>query len=496
MLVGCGDNLSAGPKLELTSPERGLIAAETTVTVEGRATAQIADLFGVEVNGQRAELDESGHFKIELDLGPGTHRIVTIATGKNGASTRDVRAVSLGRRAGASRIEAGTIISIGPVGLGRVANVRLLPAVDMAPVYAEVTEAPIATIATGCPQSDVISVAQISAPIAQVYLYGLLDGLGGEVLFMPIETTMSAEYSDSGCNRATGTFEFDTLELHLAFTLELGISDGELTVGLDDEFRLYDHQLIVTNLDIDDAVFSRVSADIETHLADVLIPAGANQYRTRLTAWVDSFAATRTSPSIQMTSSVSEITSGSEGVSMVLDFESSKVAEEAWVPTPAPPVALTSPRAVVAIADDAVDQVLGAMWASGGFDVAIASGSLTMRVPPAVSGAAVEIGDWILSGNGVEIAVSGTLPLEALGDGNVVNLVIGEADLEVQILDGTPRDLDALLTEAREALVGRITEALSILEIPVGEAVAPSLAVTADAGYLVIDTFVPPPTDS
>jgi hypothetical protein len=333
----------------------------------------------------------------------------------------------------------------------------------------------------------------MSTPIALVHLYGLLGGLGGELLFMPLETTMSADYADSGCNPATGTFDFETLELHMFFNVEIEINDGEATVGLINESRLYDHDLIISNVDIDAAVFTRVSAEIETHLADALIPAGADQFRAGMAAWIESFAATQTGPSIELTSSVSQVSTGPDGVSLVLDLEASKVAPEAWVPTPAPPVVPISIRAAVAVADDAVDQVLGAMWVSGEFDVAIASGSLTMRVPPAVSGTGLEIGDWILSGDGVEIAISGTVPLEALGDGNAVLLVAGEAELEAQILDGTTGDLDAVLEEAREALVGRITESLSILAIPVGEAVAPSLAVTADGGYLVIDTFIPPP---
>jgi hypothetical protein len=491
-LVGCGDNLGAGPALEITSPERGLITEATAVAVEGQATAQIAGVSAVEVNGQRVELDSTGRFRVELDLGPGTHRIVTTAIGKNGESTRDVRAVSLGQRAGAFPIAAGTVISIGTVGLGRVARARVLSAIDMASVYAAVSAAPIADRGTGCEQ-DVISVADMSTPIALVHLYGLLGGLGGELLFMPLETTMSADYADSGCNPATGTFDFETLELHMFFNVEIEINDGEATVGLINESRLYDHDLIISNVDIDAAVFTRVSAEIETHLADALIPAGADQFRAGMAAWIESFAATQTGPSIELTSSVSQVSTGPDGVSLVLDLEASKVAPEAWVPTPAPPVVPISIRAAVAVADDAVDQVLGAMWVSGEFDVAIASGSLTMRVPPAVSGTGLEIGDWILSGDGVEIAISGTVPLEALGDGNAVLLVAGEAELEAQILDGTTGDLDAVLEEAREALVGRITESLSILAIPVGEAVAPSLAVTADGGYLVIDTFIPPP---
>ena len=492
-LIACGDNLGAGPTLEITSPERGLISEATTVVVEGRATAGIAGVFGVEVNGERAELDDSGRFAVELELGPGTHRIVTLAVGKNGIRTRDVRAVSLGPRAGAAPVEAGVLVGIGTVGLARVARERLLPAIDMAPVYSQVTAAPIADVGAGCPR-DIISVAEISAPISQVFLYGLLDGLGGEILFMPIETMMSADYTDSACDVASGTFDFDTLELHLTFTVDLGISGGEPAIELGDEFRLYDHELLATPIDIPEPEFSRVSADIETHLADALVPAALDEYSARLAAWMAGFASTRTGTSIELTSSLAEIGSGSDGISLVLDLEASGVKAGSWVPTPAPPVTPVSPRAAVAVADDAVDQVLGAMWASGELDAVISSGRLEMRAPPAVSRASVVIGDWILSGDGVEIAFSGTVPLEAAGDGEVVSLIAGEPDLEAQIIGGGPGNPEAALAEARELLSGRITEGLEILAVGVGEAVAPELGVTARGGYLVIDTFVPPPS--
>jgi hypothetical protein len=505
VLGGCGDNHPGGPSLEIAAPERGLIADSTTVTVQGRAVAGLREVAQVRVNGRDADVDDQGRFSVALELAPGTNLIETVAVDLGGGESRDVRSVSVGERAGAARLESGVVFHIGTVGLGRTANMRLKPLLDNTAVTDAMTAGPIADVANpGCPaQNDVISLASIDPPVANVSAYTKLGGVAGELLFMPIVASLSATYADEndGCAVKAGDFAFETLELHYAFSIDLAGGDGAFTASLTEDLRLYDHELFTTNGDIEIDVFDRVSANVEAHMADALIPAGTDEYIRLFETWLEGFSRTRTAAvagaSIEIRQTPDQVSESGDGLTVGLDLELAEIPGGTWVPTPTDPVAPVTRRGAIAVSDDAVDQVLGGIWAGGGFTAATNGGAtLEMLVPPSVGpGGELVIGDWIARDGDVEVALVGTAELIPAIGAVDISLGPGEIALELQLLSGemSRADLEALAAEATLILAERIADSLSALGVELVAESAPMLAAELQGGYVVMDTFLPPP---
>lgn len=501
LLVGCGGGEGdSGPSLEITSPARGLIADSTTVTVEGRAdpAAQLV------VNGEAVALAADGSFSVALELSTGTQLIETVAT-LDGTETKDIRSVSLGERAGAAELAAGTIFHVGTVGLGQTANARLQPARDNDAVISEIMAGnPIADVGgTGCAQNDVISVATLGPPILNVFAYTKLGGVAGELLFSPIDATLSVDYPTAapGCTDSSGTFDFDTLELHYAFSLDFSGSAGDFTVTTSEDLRLYDHPLMTDPGDIDPGVSARVTANIEAHMADALIAAGTTEFIRLFEGWLEGYGRTEMAEvggsAVQIDVVPDQALESEDGLTVVQSLSFGGVADGAWVPTPTDPVLPVTRRGAISMSDDAIDEVLGGVWASDGLSATTSSGAtLEMLVPPSVNADGnLTVGDWIVHDGDTEVALLGSAELIAAFTETDISVGPGEISLEAQVIAGdmSTGDLQALIDEASAILGERVGESLAALSIELVEESAPMLAPEYQGGYIVMDTFLPPP---
>ena len=121
VLAGCAASDDSPPTLAVTSPERGTMAAGSTVTVEGRVVDDAPGNVQVTVNGVAASVAADGSFTAALSLAPGIEVIETIATDTAGNRQRDVRAVLSGTLAPTNGPVADALgVHIGPSGFAPI----------------------------------------------------------------------------------------------------------------------------------------------------------------------------------------------------------------------------------------------------------------------------------------------------------------------------------------------------------------------------------------
>jgi len=87
---------SVGPKITITSPERGQYTESEMVTVSGTVQEEGAGLQSVDIYGQTIELDDSGAFEFDWPLSPGLNEIQVRARDRAGNETDALRGVMSG----------------------------------------------------------------------------------------------------------------------------------------------------------------------------------------------------------------------------------------------------------------------------------------------------------------------------------------------------------------------------------------------------------------
>lgn len=125
-LVACIGEMPPPPELQVTSPERGLVAGDAgRVMVEGKARPGPtgAAVTRVEVNDVRATLAADGSFSAVVDLSDGATLLATRAIASDGGVATDVRAVHVGEvRPIGSNIERAVTASLSAEAFARLAT--------------------------------------------------------------------------------------------------------------------------------------------------------------------------------------------------------------------------------------------------------------------------------------------------------------------------------------------------------------------------------------
>src|SRR6185503_1182800 len=83
------------PVIEVTSPPRGTVTEDTSVTVAGTVTDGESAV-AVKVNGQPVPVNPDGSFSTTIEVGDGITLFDTIATDAGGNEANDARAVLAG----------------------------------------------------------------------------------------------------------------------------------------------------------------------------------------------------------------------------------------------------------------------------------------------------------------------------------------------------------------------------------------------------------------
>ena len=488
--AGCGDNIAAGANLEVTSPGRGAVEVSSELTVTGIATAEGRGLARVEINGTRADLDATGAFAAAIDLALGTQTITTTAYALDGSVATDVRAVSVGDFADAGSIADARAMQIGPERLVRV-GLEVSTALDNAAIAADVMVGMVKDEGSeaGCDR-DAVSVSSVSAPIS-LSLFGAGGGFRGEATYNPFDWAFDASYSNAGCALTTGTFAFETEELHVDFTLAV-TGDGA-AIELLNPATTYHHEFNLNEGTLEPAVAARVADGIPGDIATAVMSASLDRIETGINAWLTELAPTQTviaqGESIEI-SYAPKVEGNGRGltVSFDVDVDPSTVAP-AFVSTPHDPPVLASRYAAVAISDDAINQWLGLVWRLGGFNFEVDGVSLELMVPPhfsAQNGAStIVFADWVATDGDASETVSLRVAVASDRDNDNLFLVAGEMLFESH---GIRSRIDGLEDTLSGSLHDRVDQALRELRLPAGPYAWPVVAATTTAGYVVIDT--------
>jgi hypothetical protein len=499
--ISCGDNLAPDLVLEVFSPERGTTIDAYEVVVSGRATSGSWGLSGVEINGRRAQLDGSGRFSLAVVLEPGTNLIETVAFGPGGAAVTDRRAVSAGGFVESAVIGSGIVMRMGSRGLySQAAAIR--SNLDMDAIYSEIRAEPLKVAGTICPR-DVVSASAVLTPVEELFLFGSFDGLRGEALITNLDVSYEAEYTDVSCVTQPGTFTFETLELHWTYGVDIkldGPADRPVNVSLINSETLFDHELIYTNEDIDPAAFDRMT-DMHELLAARLVDLLSTEISLRTSEALNQLGQETTFSVAGEEFDITvrpEAVSFDDGEGLVLLFSnhvrSRSSSAPAFVPTPMPPRLPEGFDAALTIADDALDQALGAAWRAGVFDLRLPSGSeMELLLPPVVriledGSAAVLIGDWIAQHEEGRTSLHGIMVLGPDTSEGKLRLTPLSAELLSYPIEGVlDENLQAVLRDdAGAVLRNRVAEILAGVGLPIADHAAEALAVTGRDGYIEI----------
>lgn len=497
-LPACGDNISTTITLDVTSPARGALLETGSVTVSGTATSDVGRVRRVEVNGQTTRVADDGSFRISVVLEPGTNTISTTAFA-GGNQTTDVRAVSSGPLV-ATPVPFGLIMRMGNSGMASQAA-AIRQTIDMPTIYAGAMATPVKDAGTGCTR-DIVSASAIDMPVQILFMYGLLDGLGGEVLFAPVDMSYSADYMDSGCAAQTGTFDFDTVELHWSYSLDVSLgatTPGVFEATISNTVLLYDHPLEYVNGTIEAAVFDRVALDTHDFLATRMIEQSTPEVERRTTEFLNGLGSTGTvvvgGDSLAYAIEPAELlTSSADGFIMRFASLLGDGSTGTYVPTPADPIRPRGGDAMLAIADDALDQALGAAWRAGAFNITVPSGAvLELLVPPVARArpdgrVAVVVADWVATASGAEVSLSAEMELAPEASTEVLRLIPLDAAIAVSPIRGELGEDSAalLVAEAAASVQAEVAAAIASLGVPVADHAANDLAATANAGYVEI----------
>ena len=522
----------APPVIEISAPARGAMVEGAEVEVVGRVRDDASAVTALTVNGQPAELAADGSFRLVLPTPPGITLVETLARDEAGNERADVRAVLAGTLVDqATPVTAGITAHIGTRALdGFTRRVRSVANGTNLTALATALN-PLVNTGSGCNSARVYvdSVGRSGISVAAAPVTGGIDAdvtvrdlvVRGRVTFRALCISGSTSWTI----RATG---YDVGGL-----LRPSVSSGDLRVGIANVtsgFRGFQLSVgsipgFVTDL-IRNQVRDRLAAMLRGKITQV-VPAQATAFLDEF--MVDSWTVSLLGQSARFAIAPTSTSWNASGGSLALEVRSSLegVTGASYLGTPrARPssATMTSTGLRVSLADDVVNQLLAAVWAASGFEVAleptiaealaaidadVAGAELTLLLPPVVSfdhagdGAArLTIGDLVLQATDssgapvVKVVLSAELALAAgATESRRMKVVTEGARVRVQALDGDdaflaeldPDTLDSLARLALDHLAGEADRVLAALPVPglTGVSVT-SPTVEPVAGYLVL----------
>ncbi len=530
-LAGCagsGKDDSAPPTLEITSPMRGTVSESTQVTVAGHAEHASK----VTVNGTDVALAKDGSFSTTVDVGAGIAIIETHAIGS--ADIRDVRAVLAGPVAptdgsvhaplGAHASQAA-LVAIGDVMATDAAAVDYTAAVQpLNPVYNN----------GGC-LGAVIDITSVDLSGVQVALTPNDGSLGTDVTIDNVVVKLHASYKVA-CIGGSTTITVSASAAHLHGDLGIGVtgdsvatSIGDVSVQLDG-FSLDVGSVpgAISNL-FDGVVRGRVESALTTVIHDK-VPGIADHALAGLLAKPVTANVLGHASTIAVTPSAASISP--MGVFVAVDttvkVDGGDGAMALSQAMPMTPDLVEQAHGIgIAVADDAVNQLFGGLWAAGAFDKTMPITSvgpigalldpsattleLKLSLPPTVTsdanGLRLAVGDLIITtkddaGTVVQqLALSVATTLTAgPSQSNKLLLTVGQPELHAQVLAQSPGVIRPLTDDTVEGIISGVwglvgdaaDQALANLAMPDVAGIqlgAPTLA--GKAGYVVADVALP-----
>lgn len=436
------------PHLVVEAPERGTIIDGDTVFVSGRVTETSSAVKNVLVNGRAVGIASDGSFEAAVTLPPGITLIQTVATSVDDHVAADVRAVLGGTLVEPNTaVAAGVTAHIGPRAIDGMADKVAEMARALNLTSLATSQNPIVSTGSGCnsAQIRVESISRSSIAVGAAAVNGGID-TGAHVRGLVVRGRV---YFRALCISASTSWTISSDVFGMRGMFAPSLSGGGIRVGLSNlqagfsGFRLGIGGVpgFITDL-FAGAVRDWLARTLRDRIAQIVPP----QVNSLLRDFVaDSVSVSQLGKTITTSIYPTSMTWSIVGGSIALRT-SSAVAGSAGVPYVSTPrmrptaATMVSSDLRVAVADDAANQLLSAVWASGaleamvsptisdqlddlGIDNEFSGAVIDLSLPPvadfdeATGTARISIGDLVID------------PLDALGQSAGAIVVSAEVDL-------------------------------------------------------------------
>lgn len=532
-LCGCGSQDPevkdlVDPTLEITAPPRGTYSSGGTIEVRGVASDDVG-IESVTVNGVEAEVDVAGRFQVSVPVEPGIDVLETVVTDAGGNQVTDTRATLAGELAPpGTRIDNGVVAEISPQTLSILGDLLAYFAngVDLTSLVSGAN--PVLKKGGSCLGVSV-DVQSIKYGDIQVSLSPTNGAIHTVVRITNLDVAMKANYKVA-CIGASSGVHLSADSLELRGDIGLALNNGAISVnlpGVDASFTGFALKvgaipssivdLIVSDIDqrVANAIEGPVGDMVPSMLSGLLYDFNEGSFSTQILGTNIDFGVRPTNLEL-----------GADGGKIALELVSTAPDVQGAVypssPTPSPLMGTMGSQSGglgVALADDAVNQLLALLWHSRALEqsVAVDDGSplaglvdgadhfdFSMLLPPVVSAntengrARIGIGDLIIdaaSGDQVlaKLALSGHIDIAvSISDYGTPSLVADVADLSVMVLDNDgslglgPDQIEAFADAGIATLRGRLNRTLGQLTIPQFGAEVRSASLETTIGYLLV----------
>jgi len=513
------------PSIHITSPARGTFAGDVpTLVVTGTATddTQVAS---VEVNGVAATLAGDGTWQATIPVTAGTQLIHAIATDAQGNVGKESRAVVAG--------PMQPIAAAVPQAITAVMSAQTFDAIGRGVAGFARTGDLEALIAPHNPVIDAgVTCVNVQAAITRMTVgsattVSLTPHSGGLLLDVELDRVAVAMHLTYKAACVPGSRDISVSASHITVTgaLTVGVTGGKLDV------KLVDQNVVVTGFDVDLGGLTGDIIDL-LHLDTALGPIVGwatetfvvPMLNTALAALDDTRTVVVLGTPVDVHVAPAQISFGAAGAVIVLDTTLRARGDAGapgyvYVANPAPATA-TSRGFELAVADDAVNQLLGSFWAARGMDrsFALDTGSygeigqlydhveLSAMVPPYVDATGgslrLTIGDLVATFKrgdviATQIAVNAQIDVKVVtGADGAPRLDVGSPTTYVDVLDDNVAGANALSSSQFELITSfALARVIAVGSGVVGAIPLPSVGgvavhdvgIAEHSGYLVVD---------
>jgi len=493
--------------------------------VEGLVSDDDSGIASVTISGVEAIVNENGTFSAEIALADGLNLLKIIARDRNGNEAQSTRAVLSGTFSPASEpVKDAAQVYIGQETLAAVGDTSeaILDGLDIDSLLASAN--PVLTKGTSNCLNATVDLDAIHYSDLQVDLLPVDDGIQAVVTISGLQANATANHKIA-CLAGSTAIDIAADEASVSAELELSVSGGALVAHVVSSTANFDNLTVDVGI-LPSSVIEFVVGDLDSKLGEKLsdlmtqeLPPIVESNLAKLS--VDHEVMLLGNP---MTVAVNPtaVDFDKDGGTLYLETHiASTLSGSPYISTPMPLPALQTQLGVsVAIADDALNQALSALWDTGALnrtiDLTSESGAdigggilnrVQLRAPlPPVIGA--DAGDGTL-----KLAV-GDLLIDLLKDGEdgpVSQIAVSlEMDIQVEVVNGelklranaeptiymdrldtdgflVERDLEILVGFASSMLAGDLNKLLGEIPLPSYEGTGlANAAVEATGGYLQV----------
>lgn len=477
---GGGDpNDTTPPVVEVTSPPRGTVTEDTSVVVAGRVTDSQSGV-GLTVNGQAVTVAPDGSFSTTIEVGEGITLFDTIATDASGNQANDARAVLAGTLVPQeTAVAEGVVANLSREALGGLGGLvgNLANNTDFTALATALN--PVVDAGGGGCNSARVYVESVGHGGVEVGVAPVAGGIQAAVTMRSLVVRGRVSFR-ALCIGGSASWTITADDYDVGGVITPALADGSISIGLasvTSAFRGF-------NLDVNNVpgfIENIFEGDVRDKLAQILrdkvnemVPSMATAFLAEFLA--DAWDVSLLGQTVSLAVRPSAMSWTEQGGTIVLDTSATVAGVEGASylasPRPRPSEAdMASTGLRVGLADDVLNQLLAAIWASGALEDAmvpgdadalgaafggdVASASMTLMLPPVANfdtttgTARITIGDLMVTA----VDPSGATLASFVVSADIDLAVETSSDGRVKVVTRTPRILAQVLEQAPTLLV-------------------------------------------